>query len=278
MTLRQIVPTAVTLTAMLAGFLSMLVTVEGMRLGVPDHPYYRWAALLIMLAMILDGLDGNLARTLKGQSDFGAELDTYVDMTAFGIAPALLIFAVCLQSQPLWRVILPSAVAVSGVVRLARFKVKDPMRGQAGYAGLPITVNAGWVAMFVYISQTKPIDRFSLNQGPVAALFLAGVFCFVILQVTSLRYPKPTKNAALFGLCAVLVALLLFLGLTVKFERWSVPVAIAMIMLGLGYIVFGPLFVKGMAVHKAWKQSRNGQNGSVDDEPEEGSDDNGNGE
>jgi CDP-diacylglycerol---serine O-phosphatidyltransferase len=261
-TLRQIIPTSVTVAAMLAGFLSILVTVEGMRVGAPGHPYYRWAALLIMLTMILDGLDGNLARLLKGQSDFGAELDTYVDMTAFGIAPALLIFAVCLQSEPLWRVILPSAVAVSGVVRLARFKIKDPLRGQAGYAGLPITVNAGWVAMFVYISQTKPIDRFSLNQGPVAALFLAGVFCFVILQVTNLRYPKPTKNAALYGLCVVLVALLLFLGFTARLERWSVPVAIAMIVLGLGYIVFGPLFVKGMAVHKAWKESRNGQNGS----------------
>jgi len=273
-TIRQIIPTSVTLAAMLAGFLSMLVTVEGMRMvNEPPHPYYRWAALLIMLAMILDGLDGNLARFLKGQSDFGAELDTYVDMTAFGIAPALLIFAVCLQSEPLWRVVLPSAVAVSGVVRLARFKVKDPLRGQAGYAGLPITVNAGWVATFVYISQTKPIDRFSLSQGPVAALFLAGVFCFVILQVTNLRYPKPTKNAMLFGLCVVLVSLLLLLGLTSRFQQWSVPVAIVMIGLGAGYIIFGPLFVKTMAVHKARKEARNGQNGSTVEKDDDESDD-----
>ena len=70
---------------MLAGFLSILVTFEGMHMARPD--LYSSAAQLIMLAMILDGLDGNVARMLKGESDFGAELDTYVDMTAFGIAP-----------------------------------------------------------------------------------------------------------------------------------------------------------------------------------------------
>ena len=267
MTYRQIIPTTVTLAAMLAGFLAILVTVEGMRLGGDAvHAYYRWSALLIMLAMILDGLDGNLARLLKGESDFGAELDTYVDMTAFGLAPAVLIFAVTLQSEPIWRVILPSAVALSGVVRLARFKVKDPMRGQGGYAGLPITVNGGWVAMFVFISQTKPVNTFSLNQGPVAALFLAGIFCFVILQVSSLHYPKPTKNKVLFGLCVLLVALLLCFGLSNRFEKESVWVAMAVIGLGVCYIVFGPLFVKGVQAHKAWKEHRmqNGQNQSDD--------------
>ena len=59
-----------------------------------------------------------------------------------GIAPAILIFAVVLQAEdPILRVLLPSAVAVSGMVRLARFKAKDPLRGQAGYAGLPITAD-----------------------------------------------------------------------------------------------------------------------------------------
>ena len=132
---RQLIPSIVTLAAMLSGFLSILLTFEGMHKGNPD--LYRLSAQLIMLAMILDGLDGNLARWLKGQSEFGAELDTYVDLTAFGIAPAILIFAVTLQSKdPMWRVLLPSAVALSGVVRLARFKVRDPLRGQGGYAGL----------------------------------------------------------------------------------------------------------------------------------------------
>ena len=253
MTWRQTVPTLVTLAAMLAGFLSILVTFEGMHMNRPD--LYSRAAQLIMIAMLLDGLDGNLARLLQGSSEFGAELDTYVDLTAFGIAPAILIFAVTLQHKdPLWRVLLPSAVALSGVVRLARFKVKDPLRGQGGYAGLPITANAAWVALFVFISQTPPQgstqDLFSLTQGWFAMLFLVGIFVFIVLQVTSLRYPKPTKKTVLFIPCVILVVLLLCLG-----QHMAVRVAVAMIVMGMVYVGIGPLFVKGMAAHKAKKEA-----------------------
>ena len=71
---RQVVPTFITLAAMLSGFLSILTTFWGMHMDRPD--LYSRAAQLIMLAMILDGLDGNVARLLKGCSPFGAELDT----------------------------------------------------------------------------------------------------------------------------------------------------------------------------------------------------------
>jgi len=251
MTWRQIIPTTCTMAAMLSGFLSILLTFQGMHAGNPD--LYVVAARLIMLAMILDGLDGNLARLFRGQSDFGAELDTYVDMTAFGIAPAILIFAITLQSKDtMWRVLLPSAVALSGVTRLARFKAKDPLRGQAGYAGLPITANAGWVALFVIISQTPPFDaRLSLESGPFAVFFLVGTLAFITLQVTTFRYPKPTKKAALFVPCVILVFLLLFLQ-----DRAAVYVSGIMLLLGIIYVSIGPLFVKGMAVHKARKEAR----------------------
>jgi CDP-diacylglycerol---serine O-phosphatidyltransferase len=249
-TWRQVIPNLFTIAAMLAGFLSILVTFEGMHVSRPE--LFSRAAQLIMLAMILDGLDGNVARWLKGASAFGAELDTYVDMTAFGIAPAILVYAVSMQTKdPFWRVLLPSAVALSGMVRLARFKVKDPLRGQGGYAGLPITANAAWVALFVFISLSPPRERFALDQGPVATLFLTGIVVFIILQVTNLRYPKPTKNRVMFSICIVLVVLMWILHVT-----WASRVAVAMIGLGLVYVVMGPLFVKGVAVHKARKEAR----------------------
>ncbi|MCF7855840.1 MAG: CDP-alcohol phosphatidyltransferase family protein [Candidatus Pacebacteria bacterium] len=247
---RQVVPTAFTMVAMLAGFLSIIVTMEGIRTGDPACVYYRIAAQLIMLAMILDGIDGNVARALKGESEFGAELDTYVDMTAFGIAPAILIFAVTLQSESIWRIVLPSAVALSGVVRLARFKVKDPLRGQGGYAGLPITGNAGWVALFVFISQTPPYDRFSLSHGPVAMLFLLGIVVFISLQVTNVRYPKPTKKSWMFIPFVILVFLLF-----IPAQRFSVRVAIVILAMGLLYGVFGPLFVKSVEIHKTRREA-----------------------
>ncbi|MCA1810126.1 MAG: CDP-alcohol phosphatidyltransferase family protein [Lentisphaerae bacterium] len=124
MSWRQLLPTLVTLAAMLCGFFSMLLALEG-------SAHFMLAAQFIMLAMILDGLDGNLARHLKGTSTFGAELDTYVDMTAFGLAPAILIYQVSLQTYIGWRVLMTAMVVLSGVIRLARFKVSDPERGQA---------------------------------------------------------------------------------------------------------------------------------------------------
>ncbi|MFO7871127.1 MAG: CDP-alcohol phosphatidyltransferase family protein [Kiritimatiellia bacterium] len=260
---RQIVPSIVTLTAMLAGFLSILLTFEGMRTGNRAYPYYLWSAQLIMIAMIFDGLDGNLARMLNGKSEFGAELDTYVDLTAFGIAPAILVFAVTFRNEGsplLLRVLLPSAVALSGVVRLARFKVKDPDRGQSGYAGLPITANAAWVALFVLIGEATSAGSgrgvFSLKQGWFAALFLAGILVFIMLQVTNLRYPKPTKKAAIFIPCVVLVILLMLLK-----QKWAALVAAVMILLGLVYVGIGPLFVKGVEAHRARRESKmNGEN------------------
>jgi CDP-diacylglycerol---serine O-phosphatidyltransferase len=252
-TWRHVVPTCVTLGAMLAGFLSIIVIFESIRTTTPS--LLRFSAQLIMLAMILDGIDGNIARFLKGTSKFGEELDTYVDLTAFGIAPALLIFAATLENREiLWRLLLPSAVALSGVVRLARFKVKDPMRGQGGFAGLPITANAAWVALFVFISQT-PIpggagvpDYFNLHQGWFATLFLVGIVGFIFLQVTNIRYPKPTKKWFLFLPCVALVALLWLL--KARMAAWT---AIVMIVLGLPYIFLGPLFVKK---REKWKENK----------------------
>lgn len=233
MTWRQLLPTLVTLAAMLCGFFSILLALEG-------QEHFRLSAQLILLAMILDGLDGNLARKLKGTSPFGAELDTYVDMTAFGLAPAILIYQVALQRHANMKVLMTALVVLSGVIRLARFKVKDPHRGQAGYTGLPITASAGWVALFVFLSETGVFnDFFRLSYGPVGVFFLVGVCVMITLQVSNVRYPKPTKNMVLFILCIIMVALFF-----VSNRQVGSILALIMLAMGLGYVIFGPFFVK----------------------------------
>jgi len=249
LTWRQLIPLTVTLLAMLCGFFSILVTVESMNETMERAgDMHRWAALLIMLAMILDGMDGNIARKLKGCTEIGAELDTYVDMTAFGIAPAVLIYTVMLtgsvpqdSSRIFWRVAMTAVVVLSGVIRLARFKVKDPSRGQGGYTGLPITACAGWVAMLVFISQSKPFENYSLSSGWVAAIFLTGVLTFISLQVSNVRYPKPTKHPALFIPMVIMVCVLF------GPQKIAVPAACFMILMVVGYIVFGPLYMRRAA-------------------------------
>lgn len=234
MTWRQVLPTIVTLLAMLCGFFSILLSLEG-------SENHRLAAQFIMLAMILDGLDGNLARKLRGTSPFGAELDTYVDMTSFGLAPAILIYQVTLARHSLmWRVLMTALVVLSGVIRLARFKVKDPLRGQAGYCGLPITASAGWVAMFVFLSETVVWgEYFRLDYGPVGVFFLIGVSIMIVLQVSNVRYPKPSKLMTIFIPCVILVLLLFLPG-----EAIAPKAALLMLGLGLLYVVLGPVLVK----------------------------------
>ena len=244
LTWRQLIPITVTLLAMLCGFFSILVTVESMNETLEKAgEMHRWAALLIMLAMILDGMDGNIARKLKGCTEIGAELDTYVDMTAFGIAPAVLIYTVMLtgfasqdSSRVFWRVAMTAVVVLSGVVRLARFMVKDPSRGQGGYTGLPITACAGWVAMLVFISQSEPFENYSLNSGWVAGIFLTGVLVFISLQVSNVRYPKPTKHPVLFIPMVIMVCVLF------GPQKIAVPAACFMVLMVVGYIVIGPLY------------------------------------
>jgi CDP-diacylglycerol--serine O-phosphatidyltransferase len=231
MTWRQIIPTVITLLAMLCGFFSILLSIEG-------EKHFLLSAQFIMLAMVLDGLDGNFARLLKGTSPFGAELDTYVDLTAFGLAPAILIYQVALQRHVDWRILMTSLVVLSGVIRLARFKVKDPARGQAGYCGLPITASAGWVAIFVMMSENKMFANFfQLGYGPVGALFLSGVLVMITLQVSNVRYPKPTKRLVIFIPCIILVLLLFFTGTKV-----ATAAALIILVLGVIYVVFGPFF------------------------------------
>ncbi len=233
MTWRQKIPTVITLAAMLCGFFSILLALEG-------RENFLLSAQFIMLALILDGLDGNLARLLKGTSSFGAELDTYVDLTAFGLAPAILIYQVTLQRHVDWKILMTAMVVLSGVIRLARFKVEDPHRGQAGYCGLPITVSGAWVALFVFLSETPQFGAFfRLSEGPIGAFFLIGVIVMISLQVSNVRYPKPSKIMAVFIPCIVLVGLLFYPSKTVSSKA-------ALLMLGLGviYLIFGPLFVK----------------------------------
>lgn len=240
LTWRQLLPITITLAAMMSGFFSILVTLESKGLDQESAgSLHRLAAQLIMLAMILDGLDGNLARRLGGCTEIGAELDTYVDMTAFGIAPAVLIYVVTLSGSPVWRVVMTSCVVLSGVLRLSRFKVRDPFRGQQGFSGLPITACAAWVAMFVFISQTQPYERFSLRHGPVALLFLSGIVAFIILQVSMVRYPKPTKHPALFVPMVVMVCLLF---IPLRYWRLSMHAAEIMVFLVGVYVVLGPVY------------------------------------
>ena len=231
MTWRKIVPNLITIAALLIAFFSMVQS---------SHGNFVLAAQLIMLCLILDGLDGNIARAFKGTTKFGAELDTFVDITAYGLAPAMLIYETVAKDFGNWGLVLVSLTVVFGALRLSRFRVADPFRGQRGYCGLPITVNAGWVAMFVFITQSGFVseEKLSLTDGPLATLVWTCSVAFLFLQVSNVRYGKPTKAPAFF-LSGILVVLLLF----VRVEVASAA-AIWICMYGFFYAFITPFLPK----------------------------------
>jgi CDP-diacylglycerol--serine O-phosphatidyltransferase len=226
---RQVIPISFTLSAMLAGFFSMLMSAAG---------EYVQAAQLIMLSMVLDGLDGTLARVLKGTTKIGAELDTFVDMTSFGLAPAMLAYQAVLKDFELWGLLVVSAVVLSGVLRLSRFRIVDPFRGQRGYLGLPITVCGGWITLFVLATEIGVLDDawFNLHRGPMANLVWTSVLAFTVLQVSHVRYIKPTKDPAVMS-AGVFLTAMLFLG-----ARFAVASALTICAYGFFYAFISPFF------------------------------------
>ncbi len=234
---RKGIPCGCTFLALCAGVGSLLASGMG---------NFLLAAQLILVSLILDGLDGTLARLLRGQTTFGAELDTFVDMTSFGIAPAVLLYLHPdgLQRVPFWGLVLTFLFVASGAARLSRFRVVDPFRGQRGFLGLPITTAAGFVAAYL-IALECPAAAFgpvSLQGGPLAASFWAAVLLMLVLQVSHIRYSKPTKNPKVL-IPFMLLVVMLFIR---PVAAWS---ALAMFAYGIWFAFVSPFFFRRFLAH-----------------------------
>ena len=210
---------SITSGALLCGLMSVLFSATG---------NFYMGALLILGAMILDGIDGTMARLLKASTAFGAEFDTFVDITAFGIAPAMLMyfylfhdFAAATPAIHPVGALLAIAIVLSGAIRLARFKVVDEDHGMSGYTGMPITVNALCLAGIVLLIEAwkrgygaaHPLPAWlTLQDGGWLSwvMYPSCVVC-LLLQCAPFKYPKPT-NTPLGQFIGVLAFLGLFIG------------------------------------------------------------------
>ncbi|MEE8258183.1 MAG: CDP-diacylglycerol--serine O-phosphatidyltransferase [Sphingomonadales bacterium] len=144
---RAIFPNMITILGLSAGATAIRFAMEG-----------RWglAVFAIVIAAVLDGLDGSVARLLKSTSKFGAELDSLSDMISFGVAPAVLLYSWNLKTLGGFGWIIALAITVCCALRLARFNSKldddDEPRRKAGFlTGLPAPVAAGLGIMPVMV-------------------------------------------------------------------------------------------------------------------------------
>lgn len=111
---RVLIPNVMTLLALCSGMTAI-------RFAVEDR--YEWAVAAIMIATIFDGLDGRIARLLKGTTRFGAELDSLADFVNFGVAPAVVLYLWALDNFKALGWIIALGLAMCAVLRLARFNV-----------------------------------------------------------------------------------------------------------------------------------------------------------
>jgi len=169
--LRALVPSAVTMLALCAG-------ATGVRFAIAGD--FDRAAAAIVIAAVLDGVDGRIARLLKGTSRFGAELDSLSDVTAFGMAPALILYLWSLQYLGRWGWVVALLYAVCCALRLARFNAaldaEDLPKKRLGYTtGIPAPAGAGMVLLPLFLAlsgEAEGIDPVVHAPG-VAVLTLA---------------------------------------------------------------------------------------------------------
>lgn len=163
-----------------------LFTIGNLFLGVVaiilvfnERPEY--AAMMVIIAMLLDGVDGKVARALNVQSEFGKELDSLSDVISFGVAPAFIMYVVAFQElNPAAAWIITALFPICGALRLARFNV---VAGTPGYfIGLPIPAAGGVLCTLALFYQDIPV-----------VVLLLSTIVLSYLMVSKVKYPNFKK-------------------------------------------------------------------------------------
>jgi len=163
-----VLPNLFTLAALFFGFFGI---VQAMNLR------FDYAAVSVFVAMVLDSLDGRVARMTNTQTAFGAELDSIADMVSFGAAPALIVYEWALRSLPSPRIALAAAFiyAACAALRLARFNVQIGVIDKRFFNGLPSPAAAAVVAGFVLLMDDLSIDGEDVAWWAFAVTLVAGI-------------------------------------------------------------------------------------------------------
>lgn len=222
--MRTLAPNAVTALALCSGLTAVRFAISGQ---------WELALAAIVVAGVLDGLDGRIARLLRGASRFGAELDSLSDVIAFGVAPALVLFLWSLVDVPRWGWVVALAYTVCAALRLARFNAQidaeeQPHKSAGFLTGVPAPAGAGLALLPMYLWLTTDIAFFRLPYvvapwlGLVAVLLISNLATY---SWSSLRLRRNIRLEALAGVGVLFGALV--------FYPWQTLTAICAIYLAL---------------------------------------------
>ncbi|WP_404380326.1 CDP-diacylglycerol--serine O-phosphatidyltransferase [Caenispirillum salinarum] len=225
--INKMIPNMVTLLALAAGL-------TGIRYGLRGE--FERAVAAILLAGLLDGMDGRIARMLRGATKFGAELDSLSDFLSFGVAPAVLLYLWTMNDAggAGWALVL--FFATCGALRLARFNTMlgdpDPPPWSRNYfVGVPAPAAAGLALLPMMLSFQFGADFFS--QPWVVAIFMVGVGLLMVSQIPTYSFKRVRVPRAMALPLMIVVGLLAAFLVT---NPWS-----TLSVLGLVYLATLPL-------------------------------------
>ncbi|HEY7585823.1 MAG TPA: CDP-diacylglycerol--serine O-phosphatidyltransferase [Candidatus Deferrimicrobiaceae bacterium] len=169
-----ILPNLITSGSLFAGFYSIAATYNGQ---------FEKAAMAIIAGVVLDGLDGRVARMTRTTTRFGVEYDSLADLVSFGVAPAFLVYGWALSQFGRWGWLAAFLFLICGALRLARFNVQINTVEKGQFNGLPIPAAATFVAsiilLFYYLGGSGGFKHLAL---------LLAIYVLAFLMVSTVKY------------------------------------------------------------------------------------------
>lgn len=191
-----LLPNLFTIGALFAGFYAIVASLKG---------FYDLAAISIFVAILLDGLDGRVARLTNTVTKFGAELDSISDMVSFGVAPSLLMYSWALQNLGKIGWLVAFIYTAATALRLARFNTQPASDNKHYFQGLSSTASAALMASVVWLCRDLEIPPHSLS---ILLASLTAILGF--LMVSNVRY-QSFKDANLKNHVSFVVILIVVL-------------------------------------------------------------------
>ena len=230
--MRFVLPNLVTLLAICLGLTGVRFAIEG---------HFDFAVYAIIVAAILDGLDGRIARALKGTSRFGAELDSLADFVDFGVAPALVLYLWSLHEHRSIGWFAALIFAIAGALRLARFNVmiddpNKPAWSANFFVGMPAPAGAILVLLPIYLHFGVDManDHAYVPFEIAYVLFIAFLMVSRIPHFSGKRIGRVPREWFIPVLLGAIAALLLVVIFTMQM----------LIVLSLAYLALIPLSVR----------------------------------
>jgi len=241
-----ILPNLFTLAALFGGFYAIVMAMNGQ---------FDKAAIGVFCAMVLDSLDGRIARLTNTQSAFGEQMDSLSDMVSFGAAPALIAYVWALTSLGRWGWIGAFVYCACAALRLARFNVNTAVVDKRFFQGLPSPAAAALVAGFIWLMNDLGYQGVEVRWITFGLMLYAGLTMVTNVPFYSFKDVQVKRS--------VPFAVIVLIALGIAIVNIDPPI----VMFGL-FVIYG---LSGYALY-GWRKSKGQQTSVIStstDEPDE---------